>query len=191
MVILTVLVLPLPGSMRRPLFSTYERIFKLKEVMTVVYISASLISLLFIDSLSNTWKYKTSGTMNPRNYKGSYSYGSEYSAKIFYNQRNLYIAGANLFLIIAIPTVFTIIRRLIKYEDLYQVKKNQEALQEEVADLQKENERLEKNVTALKSQKKGLERAYDDIVDKLNDVSGKASTISGETASPVLSKKDD
>lgn len=170
MAILTVLVLPLPGSVRKPIFNTYERIFNQKEVKIVIYISGALISLLFVDSLNNTWKYKTNSTMDPRNYKGSYAYGSDYSARIFYNQRNLYIAGANLFLIVAIPTVFSIIRRLIKYEELSISKKSHDELKSELGELEKENQRLDKDILGLKSQKKGLERAYDEIADKLNSL---------------------
>ncbi|KAH3667083.1 hypothetical protein WICMUC_005430 [Wickerhamomyces mucosus] len=168
MVFLVILVLPLALRIRKPLFNAYNKILESREVKTVIYVFGTLIALLLIDSVKNTWKYKTGTSYNPKNYKSSYSYGSDISVKIFYNQRNVYIAGANLFLIIAIPTVFNIIKRLIKYQELAIVKKSDEEIQKEIDELKSQISRADKDITALKSQKKGLERAYDELGDKIN-----------------------
>lgn len=168
MFITTILVLPLPLKLRKQFLKLYEYLFTSTEIKTTVYISLTLIGLLFIDSLQKNFKLKTSNTYDPRNIQSTYAQGPDVMAKIFYNQRNLYISGAVLFFGVAIPTVFKIIRRLIKYEEFNLEKTSKEARDAKVQELKDELAKKEQDIEAFKSQKKGLEKAYDDLSDRLN-----------------------
>lgn len=172
MFITTVLVLPLPLAFRKQSLKIYEMLFNSKEVKTTVYISLTLVGLLFIDSFQKTFKFKTSSTYDPRRLQSTYSQGSDAMAKIFYNQRNLYISGAVLFFGIAIPTVFKIIRRLVKYEEFNLEKTSKEVSDAKIKELTDELAKKEKDIETFKSQKKGLEKSYDELSDKLNTNEG-------------------
>jgi len=172
MFITTILVLPLPLQIRKQSLKLYEYLFQHKEVKTTVNISLGLIGLLFIDSFQKTFKFKTSSTYDPRHLQSTYSQGPDAMAKIFYNQRNLYISGAVLFFGIAIPTVFNIIRRLIKYEEFNLEKTSKEVRDAKIKELTDELERKEKDIETFKSQKKGLEKSYDELSDQLNKKEG-------------------
>lgn len=172
MFITTVLVLPLPLAFRKQSLKMYEMLFNSKEVKTTVYISLTLVGLLFIDSFQKTFKFKTSSTYDPRHLQSTYSQGSDAMAKIFYNQRNLYISGAVLFFGIAIPTVFKIIRRLVKYEEFNLEKTSKEVRDAKIKELTDELAKKEKDIETFKSQKKGLEKSYDELSDKLNTNEG-------------------
>ncbi|CCH46190.1 Endoplasmic reticulum transmembrane protein 1 [Wickerhamomyces ciferrii] len=172
MFITTVLVLPLPLRFRKQSLKTYEFLFSSREVKTSVYISLTLVGLLFIDSFQKNFKFKTSNTYDPRYLQSSYNQTPDVMARIFYNQRNLYISGAVLFFGIAIPTVFNIIRRLIKYEEFNLEKTSKEVRDAKVKELNDELTKKEQDIETFKKQKKSLEKAYDELSEKLNKTSG-------------------
>jgi predicted transcriptional regulator len=89
-------------------------------------------------------------------------------ARLFYSQRNVYITGAILFLTVAIPTVFTIVRRLIKYEELKQQSLDPKLVSDKIKELQAQLEAKARDLETLQKQKRGLEHSYDELADKLN-----------------------
>jgi hypothetical protein len=108
--------------------------------------------------------------------KSSYQQRSDLLARRFYSQRNIYITGAVLFLSLAIPTVFTILRRLIKYDELKMKALDAALIDKRVKELTLELERKQRDLDTLQKQKKGLERSYDDLADKVNEKTSKESS---------------
>ncbi|GAV54713.1 hypothetical protein ZYGR_0AS00350 [Zygosaccharomyces rouxii] len=121
MAILFVVVLPLPFRVRRNLYSVYYKWTSNRKVQTTIYIFAGLVSILFFDS----WRraqfkvrlhhYQRQGEDVDDN---SAVTPTQALASRAYNQRNTYIAGFILYFLVCIPAVFTIMRRLIKYQNL-------------------------------------------------------------------------
>lgn len=93
-------------------------------------------------------------------------------ARRFYSQRNLYISGAILFLTLAIPTVFSIVRRLIKYEELKRKANDPKAVEERVEQLTKQLASKDLDLQTLQKQKSGLETSYNKLADQLNEKEG-------------------
>lgn len=120
MAILFLVVLPLPLLVRRKVYSLYYRWTSSRKVLTTIYIFAALVSILFVDSWRRAqfkvWLHhyhqKESADEN-----GSVT-PTQALATRAYNQRNVYISGFILYFLVCIPSVFTIIRRLIKYQSL-------------------------------------------------------------------------
>jgi phosphatidylglycerophosphate synthase len=158
MVALTFLVLPLPLKIRRPLLNVYIRISESREFKTVYYITNILVLLLFIDSFQKVIKLKT----DDGELKSTYNLNNDRIVKVFYNQRNLYISGIIVFFSIAIPTVFQIIRRLVKYQEL----KLENKKAEDPILLKKKIEALTKDLEAFKKQKAGLEKQFQELTFK-------------------------
>lgn len=179
MVLMTILVLPLPLRLRKSSFNVYSKLYDNKEFRTVYSVAGVVVTLLFIDALKSTWKLKTNDTYNLTQYRATYQHSSDVMARIFYAQRNVYISGAVVFFGFAIPTVFTIVRRLIKYEELARAMKDPKQVEAKIVELKDQLSKKTKEVEVFESQKKGLERSYDELADKLN---------SSETASDK--KKD-
>lgn len=158
MIALLFLVLPLPYKIRKPLFSIYIKVSESKEFKTVYYIINGLVLLLFIDSFSKVVRLKS----DVNGYKSTYNLNSDKIVRVFYNERNLYISGIIIFFSIAIPTVFQIIRRLIKYQELKDFSKEPQ----DPTELQNELARLDKDLEAFKKQKTGLEKQFQELTYK-------------------------
>lgn len=172
MVALAVLVFPLPLSVRRHAFQLYRKIYESESLRTTTRVGTFLVLIMFVDSLTSTWKIQSmvDGT------KSSYQQRSDLLARRFYSQRNIYITGAVLFLSLAIPTVFTILRRLIKYDELKMKALDAALIDKRVKELTLELERKQRDLDTLQKQKKGLERSYDDLADKVNEKTSKESS---------------
>lgn len=160
MLAVAILVFPLPLTLRRYLFKIYERLWAVVEVRTIIRVISLLVGILFADALRSTFKFDTS--------KRSYQLGSETMARRFYAQRNLYITGAIIFLTLAIPSVFTIVRRLIKYEELKIQSKDPKVIEARVKELTTKLKSKQNDIDTLKKQKSGLEKSYDLLADQLH-----------------------
>lgn len=121
MAILFLVVLPLPFKVRRKVYSVYYKWTSNRKVQTVVYIFATLVSILFFDSWRRAqfkvrlYHYQRQSEDIDDN---SVITPTQALASRAYNQRNVYISGFILYFLICIPAIFSIIRRLIKYQNL-------------------------------------------------------------------------
>lgn len=119
MVMLFIFVLPLPFRIRRGIFSTYNQLTAKQQIKTIIFITGCLVGLLFIDS----WK-RSQIRVSLYHNDNSGSIGSSAVTPIqalasrAYNQRNMYISGFILYFSICIPTVMSIVKRLVKYQGL-------------------------------------------------------------------------
>lgn len=175
MACLFVLVLPLHYKIRKGLVSTYDRFMSYTQVKTVIWITAGLVGLLFVDS----WKRaQVSVFLHHHQGVGGPSANPDGAGAITpvqalasraYNQRNTYISGFILYFCFCIPTVISVVRRLVKYETLLRDKDSQHEGQNEaetkaeaeVAKLKKELSEKKASIKALAKQKANLEAHFD------------------------------
>ncbi|QLG72207.1 hypothetical protein HG535_0C05610 [Zygotorulaspora mrakii] len=173
MVTLFMVVLPLPFRIRRIIYKAYYKWSSNTQVKTVYYIFGGLVGLLFIDS----WK-RAQVKVSLYHHK-KYSDGStdpsavtpiQALASRAYNQRNVYISGFILYFMVCIPTVMTIVRRLIKYQNLINeqnekhpedAQKKQIVENKEINELREKLREKEVSLQGLQKQVKNLEEYFD------------------------------
>lgn len=137
MACLFVLVLPLHYKIRRGLVSTYDRFMSYTQVKTVLWIVSGIVGLLFVDS----WKrsrisvflhhHQATSGVDPDG-AGAVTPVQALASRA-YNQRNIYISGFILYFLFCIPTVISVVRRLVKYETLIRDKESKSIKQSEVS----------------------------------------------------------
>ena len=179
--ILFFIVLPLPNRIRKLVYNTWTKLSNKQEYRTVSYILWVIVGLLFIDS----WKranipihlyFHSNRGDNTINRLGNNFEDSVTSiqglATRAYNQRNVYISGFILYFMIVIPSIMTLIRRLIKYQDLIDKKMGgkQEDLDKlktgdkDLDELRDQLKKREISLDGLKRQISNYEKYFDESV---------------------------
>lgn len=180
MALLFFIVLPLPHRIRKLVYKTYFQLTSSGQFKTVLYIFAGIIALLFIDS----WKranIPVSMYHHVNSDETELNTSTQVLATRAFNQRNVYISGFILYFLIGIPTVLSIVRRLVKYQDLLIEKAHEQGKKGETKDLKDEklgndskvepsikeleNKLREKkaDLEGLQAQVKNLEKYYDEM----------------------------
>ncbi|CAI4540106.1 ASN_HP2_G0031370.mRNA.1.CDS.1 [Saccharomyces cerevisiae] len=174
MVMLFIFVLPLPFRIRRGIFSTYNQLTAKQQIKTIIFITGCLVGLLFIDS----WK-RSQIRVSLYHNDNSGSIGSSAVTPIqalasrAYNQRNMYISGFILYFSICIPTVMSIVKRLVKYQGLINEQEKQklnkpssnskkDSNEADSTKLQEELRKKQISLEALQKQVKNLEKYFDE-----------------------------
>ncbi|AJS47210.1 Yet1p [Saccharomyces cerevisiae YJM1381] len=174
MVMLFIFVLPLPFRIRRGIFSTYNQLTAKQQIKTVIFITGCLVGLLFIDS----WK-RSQIRVSLYHNDNSGSIGSSAVTPIqalasrAYNQRNMYISGFILYFSICIPTVMSIVKRLVKYQGLINEQEKQklnkpssnskkDSNEADSTKLQEELRKKQISLEGLQKQVKNLEKYFDE-----------------------------
>ncbi|KAK5773814.1 hypothetical protein RI543_004870 [Arxiozyma heterogenica] len=181
MCILFFIVLPLPNRIRKLVYNIWNKLSNKQEYRTVSYILWVIVGLLFIDS----WKranvpihlhFRSSRGDNDVSGSGSTLDDPVTSIQGFatraYNQRNVYISGFILYFMVVIPSIMSLIKRLIKYQDLID-KKNAgkpeelDKLQTGDKDLDELRDQLRKrqiSLDGLRIQISNYEKHFDELV---------------------------
>lgn len=174
MVMLFIFVLPLPFRIRRDIFSTYNQLTAKQQIKTIIFITGGLVGLLFIDS----WK-RSQIRVSLYHNDNSGSIGSSAVTPIqalasrAYNQRNMYISGFILYFSICIPTVMSIVKRLVKYQGLINEQEKQklnkpssnskkDSNEADSTKLQEELRKKQISLEGLQKQVKNLEKYFDE-----------------------------
>ncbi|PTN16939.1 Yet1p [Saccharomyces cerevisiae] len=174
MVMLFIFVLPLPFRIRRGIFSTYNQLTAKQQIKTIIFITGCLVGLLFIDS----WK-RSQIRVSLYHNDNSGSIGSSAVTPIqalasrAYNQRNMYISGFILYFSICIPTVMSIVKRLVKYQGLINEQEKQklnkpssnskkDSNEADSTKLQEELRKKQISLEGLQKQLKNLEKYFDE-----------------------------
>ncbi|AJS33711.1 Yet1p [Saccharomyces cerevisiae YJM453] len=174
MVMLFIFVLPLPFRIRRGIFSTYNQLTAKQQIKTIIFITRCLVGLLFIDS----WK-RSQIRVSLYHNDNSGSIGSSAVTPIqalasrAYNQRNMYISGFILYFSICIPTVMSIVKRLVKYQGLINEQEKQklnkpssnskkDSNEADSTKLQEELRKKQISLEGLQKQVKNLEKYFDE-----------------------------
>ncbi|AJS30771.1 Yet1p [Saccharomyces cerevisiae YJM195] len=174
MVMLFIFVLPLPFRIRRGIFSTYNQLTAKQQIKTIIFITGCLVGLLFIDS----WK-RSQIRVSLYHNDNSGSIGSSAVTPIqalasrAYNQRNMYISGFILYFSICIPTVMSIVKRLVKYQGLINEQEKQklnkpssnskkDSNEADSTKLQEELRKKQISLEGLQKQVKNFEKYFDE-----------------------------
>lgn len=177
MAVLCFIVLPLPHKIRKLIYGVWEKMSSKQEYRTVIYILWVIVGLLFIDS----WKRANIPIHTP----GHPSSGEPLdtlkssdpvtSIQVFatraYNQRNVYISGFILYFMVVIPSIMTLIKRLIKYQELINKKKTEDneadtmiTGDKDLDQLRSQLKQREASLIGLKKQVSNFENHWDESV---------------------------
>ncbi|PIG80088.1 BAP31 domain protein, partial [Aspergillus arachidicola] len=187
MVIFMGLIVPLPFTIKRKLFTFISEspiIAKLQYGMKITFI---FILILFIDSVNRVYRVQLEVTNFSRENMGAAALGTdrmEVQARKFYSQRNMYLCGFTLFLSLILNRTYTMILEVLRLEDKVKILegdkkaggKDSARLAEagnagEIGRLKKELDAKNRDIETLKKQCEGLTREYHSLGDK---VAGKA-----------------
>ncbi|KAK6333563.1 hypothetical protein TWF718_011372 [Orbilia javanica] len=173
--IFMILILPLPLTWRRQMFtfiSTNPLIAKLQYGLKITFI---FILILFIDSVNRV--YRVQRELIEATHSNGARGGTtailghertEVQARKFYSQRNMYLCGFTLFLSLILNRTYVLILDILRLEE--EVKLGRSSGNKSIQDYEGLKEELRKKdveLFALKEQAKGLGRAYDDLSDQV------------------------
>lgn len=162
-----ILVLPLPFRIRKSVVAVYDRAIVNTQSKTAIGILIFLVTLLFVESQkrANTnvlLPHHPAAESNPNGITSTESLATR-----AYNQRNMYISGFILYFSICIPTIMSIVRKLVKYEIQIRAKNEKVGSDcEEYNDLKKLLKEKEASLMALKTQMSNLEKSFDAKVEQ-------------------------
>jgi len=171
MVIFLGLILPLPFTWRKIMFSyvsTSPLVAKMQYGMKITFI---FILILFIDSVNRVYRVQRElAEASSGNQRGSGVMGPErmeVQARKFYSQRNMYLCGFTLFLSLILNRTYTLILDILRLEQ--SVKELREASNAGVRGSAADKDivaRKDKEIQAIKSQAEGLQREYSELADR-------------------------
>ncbi|KAF2731619.1 endoplasmic reticulum protein-like protein [Polyplosphaeria fusca] len=188
MVIFLALIVPLPFTWRRKLFTFISEspiIAKLQYGMKITFI---FILILFIDSVNRVYRVQVelSAFSKSDNRGGAAVMGGsermEVQARKFYSQRNMYLCGFTLFLSLILNRTYVMILDVLRLEEEVKTLKGDPAtkgkgssLQNagspgEIGSLKKQLEAKDRDMANLKKQVESMQKEYNRMGDQ---VSGK------------------
>jgi len=183
MVIFMSLIVPLPFTWRRKLFTFISEnpfIAKLQYGMKICFI---FILILFIDSVNRVYRVAVELSSASDNNRGGAevlggSARMEVQARKFYSQRNMYLCGFTLFLSLILNRTYVMILDVLRLEEeLKSYKGDSKAGGKdaaklgaagnagEVGKLRKQLAEKERDIETLKKQSEGLSREYNRMGD--------------------------
>ncbi|KAF1955334.1 B-cell receptor-associated 31-like protein [Byssothecium circinans] len=121
MIIFLALIVPLPFTWRRKLFTFISEspiIAKLQYGMKITFI---FILILFIDSVNRVYRVQVELSASSKDTRGATVMGGsermEVQARKFYSQRNMYLCGFTLFLSLILNRTYVMILDVLRLEE--------------------------------------------------------------------------
>jgi hypothetical protein len=186
----TVLSLPLPSKIRRPLIHGIAKPFQQKEVSIAIKCILIFILILFVDSVNRVNAINEELRGFSQNATGASAQSaslitdrSEIQARKFYAQRNLYLTGFTLFQTLIVTRTYNLVYELLNLKDEVRSNGAHSTSNEEVTKLKAELTEKTENLEILKKQAESLRRDYDQLSEE--QLSGK------DTVEPISDKKSD
>jgi len=190
MVIFCALIVPLPFTWRRKLFTFISEspiVAKLQYGMKITFI---FILILFVDSVNRVYRVQVelSGMGNQQG-GGNASLGGiermEVQARKFYSQRNMYLCGFTLFLSLILNRTYVMILDVLRLEEEVKVLKGDTKAADgksakniggvgEVANLKEELARKDRDMENLKKQVESMQKEYNNMGDQVAGTTGGA-----------------
>jgi len=182
MFIFVALVVPMPFTWRRKLFTFLSEsplIAKLQYGMKITFI---FILILFVDSVNRVYRVQVESNAAHKNTNAEALGGSarmEVQARKFYSQRNMYLCGFTLFLSLILNRTYVMILDVLRLEE--EVKRlsgdsagkgsaagklGQAGNAGEIGRLRKELEAKDRDIANLKKQGEGFQREYNRLGDE-------------------------
>jgi B-cell receptor-associated protein 31 len=183
MLIFCALIVPLPFTWRRKLFTFISEspiIAKLQYGMKITFI---FILILFIDSVNRVYRVQIELSGSDDNGRGgNVAAGGiermEVQARKFYSQRNMYLCGFTLFLSLILNRTYVMILDVLRLEEEVKTLKGDPATKKgsslkdvggagEVGALKKELEAKDRDMANLKKQVENMQREYNRMGDEV------------------------
>ncbi|KNG51943.1 bap31 domain-containing protein [Stemphylium lycopersici] len=183
MLIFCALIVPLPFTWRRKLFTFISEspiIAKLQYGMKITFI---FILILFIDSVNRVYRVQIELSGSDDQGRSGVAAGGiermEVQARKFYSQRNMYLCGFTLFLSLILNRTYVMILDVLRLEEEVKTLKGESSGKSglknaggagEVGALKKELEAKDRDMENLKKQVENMQKEYNRMGD---EVSGK------------------
>ncbi|KAI4648088.1 uncharacterized protein J4E88_004205 [Alternaria novae-zelandiae] len=185
MLIFCALIVPLPFTWRRKLFTFISEspiIAKLQYGMKITFI---FILILFIDSVNRVYRVQIELSGSDDQGRGSVAAGGiermEVQARKFYSQRNMYLCGFTLFLSLILNRTYVMILDVLRLEEEVKTLKGDPSTKKgsslknvggagEVGALKEELAAKDRDMANLKKQVENMQKEYNRMGDQ---VSGK------------------
>ncbi|KAF1831307.1 endoplasmic reticulum protein [Decorospora gaudefroyi] len=185
MLIFCALIVPLPFTWRRKLFTFISEspiIAKLQYGMKITFI---FILILFIDSVNRVYRVQIELSGSDDQGRSGVAAGGiermEVQARKFYSQRNMYLCGFTLFLSLILNRTYVMILDVLRLEEEVKTLKGDPSAQKgkstkdiggagEVGALKKELAAKDRDMENLKKQVENMQKEYNRMGD---EVSGK------------------
>jgi len=187
MVTFCLLVMPLPFAVRKKLFSFMSESPIVGKIAYALKISFIFVGILFVDALQRMFRVTAEGDL-ARSKEGVQDVRTEtnYAARKFYAQRNMYLTGFTLFLSLILTRTYYIMLDLNHTQDEYAKLKKATSAQSranlankdqatDVAALKSKLAALEaqeRDFETLKKQAKQQAEEYDRLAIKYNEATG-------------------
>jgi len=181
MITFCILVSPLPYAIRKRLFRFLAESPIVAKVAYGLKISFIFVAVLFLDALQRMFRVTAESDLAKSSGQTSADIRTEtnFAARKFYSQRNVYLTGFTLFLSLVLTRTFYIILDLIHTQEQYAKLKNSTADAsrgngaQEVEDLKKKlasEEAKGRDFDTLKKQASQQAAEFDRLATKYNDV---------------------
>lgn len=172
MALFTLLSLPLPSKIRRPLIKTVAAPFQSREVTIAIRCILVFVLILFVDSVNRVASVNEELLGLTENILGTaqqafVSDRSEIQARKFYAQRNLYLTGFTLFLTLIVTRTYGLVAELLQLKEDVKNTPDITESNEKVKSLLKELKEKDEKMDILKSQADCLRKEYDSLSDEL------------------------
>ncbi|EDU47359.1 Endoplasmic reticulum protein [Pyrenophora tritici-repentis] len=182
MLIFCALIVPLPFTWRRKLFTFISEspiIAKLQYGMKITFI---FILILFIDSVNRVYRVQIELSGSDDQGRSGVAAGGiermEVQARKFYSQRNMYLCGFTLFLSLILNRTYVMILDVLRLEEEVKGLRGDPAGKKgksakdigapgEVADLRKELEAKDRDMANLKKQVENMQKEYNRMGDEV------------------------
>lgn len=183
MVIFMALIVPLPFTWRRKLFTFVSEspiIAKLQYGMKITFI---FILILFIDSVNRVYRVQVELSAIGKNNQGAGVMGGsermEVQARKFYSQRNMYLCGFTLFLSLILNRTYVMILDVLRLEEEVKSLKGDPAAKKgsslqnaggagEVGALKEKLAAKDRDMENLKKQVESMQKEYNRMGDQVS-----------------------
>ncbi|KAI0016142.1 B-cell receptor-associated protein 31-like-domain-containing protein [Xylariomycetidae sp. FL0641] len=186
------LVVPMPFKVKRSFFTFLSENSIVGKVRYGLKITFIFILILFLDSVNRVYRVQMELAAATDNAKGSAAVMGherlEVQARKFYSQRNMYLCGFTLFLLLIVNRTYIMILETMRLEEKLRqyegtdsnTKKSAEMAAAgkpgEIARLRQEIEKRDRDIANLKKQAEGLSREYHDLCEKYGETQPPAGT---------------
>lgn len=185
MAIFLALIVPLPFTWRRKLFTFISEspiIAKLQYGMKITFI---FILILFIDSVNRVYRVQVELAAFAKSDSGrgaavmGGSERMEVQARKFYSQRNMYLCGFTLFLSLILNRTYVMILDVLRLEEEVKAYKGDPAAKKggsiqnaDVAKLKEELARKDRDMATMQKQVENLQAEYNRMGDEVSGPTG-------------------
>ncbi|KIW84983.1 hypothetical protein AYO21_04988 [Fonsecaea monophora] len=189
MVLFIALIIPMPFTVKRKMFNFISEspiVAKIQYGMKITFI---FILILFLDSVNRVYRVQVEMAALSKDTTGAgraAAIGSErmeVQARKFYSQRNMYLTGFTLFLSLILNRTYGMILDVLRLEEKVKMyegdkraggkegeKLSGEYRADQIGELKKQLQKKDKELEAMKSQAQGLQKEYDELSVKYNQL---------------------